>query len=157
MLFASNVDLELPDVDGKLHRLSDYRGKWLVINFWASWCTPCITELPELARYQNDHADTTQLLGINYEGLTAQEAKDFLAKIPATGFPHLLIQSDLPNGGIPDQLFVTGSGQQLSLKGLPSTLFLDPEGVVLDMHLGPITYNQLVTQLTKLGATQPVE
>ena len=51
------VDFSLPDAAGQEHRLSDYRGKWVVINFWATWCGPCMVEIPELVRFHERHQD----------------------------------------------------------------------------------------------------
>ena len=43
---AQTVDFTLPDLQGKPHKLSDYRGKWVLVNYWATWCAPCIAEMP---------------------------------------------------------------------------------------------------------------
>lgn len=64
---ADNVDFHLADLDGNPVRLSDYRGRWVVVNFWASCCTPCVAELAELSAYQAEHTATVQVLGINFE------------------------------------------------------------------------------------------
>ena len=49
---------ELKDISGKTHRLSDYRGKWVLVNFWATWCPPCLNELPELVSLHSAHKDS---------------------------------------------------------------------------------------------------
>ena len=55
---ADPVDFELPGLDGKTYRLSEYRGKWVLVNYWATWCPPCREELPELEIFYNNHKET---------------------------------------------------------------------------------------------------
>ena len=71
---SASLDLGQPAPDGALPRLSgagsgtisDYRGRWVLVNFWASWCEPCKTEAPALESFQNQHAaDGFTVLGVN--------------------------------------------------------------------------------------------
>lgn len=54
---AAEPDYAPRDYKGVEHRLSDYRGKWVVMNFWATWCPPCLEEIPELAKFHAEHKD----------------------------------------------------------------------------------------------------
>jgi len=148
-LLADPVDFQLPDLQGNPLQLSDYRGRWVVVNFWASWCSPCVQELPELAAYQREHAGQVQVIGINFEEISAEDAQAFLDGLPPTGFPHL--KYDGSGDGIPLAFFTAADGRQLSLQGLPSTFFVDPQGEMRDMHLGPLTAESLAAKLQQLG------
>jgi thiol-disulfide isomerase/thioredoxin len=58
--------LELKDLNGRTVRLSDYQGKVVLINFWATWCPPCRAEMPDLVRLQREHGEDLQIIGITY-------------------------------------------------------------------------------------------
>jgi len=58
--------LELKDIDGRILRLSDYQGKVVLINFWATWCPPCRAEMPDLVRLQREYGQDLQIIGITY-------------------------------------------------------------------------------------------
>jgi thiol-disulfide isomerase/thioredoxin len=57
---------ELKDLDGRTVRLSDYQGKVVLINFWATWCPPCRAEMPDLVRLQREHGEDLQIIGVTY-------------------------------------------------------------------------------------------
>jgi thiol-disulfide isomerase/thioredoxin len=72
-------DFALEDMQGKTHRLSDYRGKWVLVNFWATWCPPCLNEIPELDRLSRSHKDLV-VIGIAMEYGSAKIVADFVGK-----------------------------------------------------------------------------
>ena len=120
------VDFLLPDADGQVHRLSDHRGKWVVINFWATWCGPCMVEIPELMQFHERHKDDDAIvIGVNFEEI---ETPDLVKFIDEMGINYLVVRA----GDTPVLPFEP-------LKGLPSTFFVDPHGEYVASHVGPVT------------------
>lgn len=80
-LSALAAEFVLQDVQGKTQRLSDYRGKWVLVNLWATWCPPCLNELPELNALHKAHKDKDLVvIGIAMEYASAKVVTDFVKK-----------------------------------------------------------------------------
>lgn len=115
-------DFVLNDLDGYPHRLSDYRGQVVIINFWATWCPPCRAEMPSMQKaWKELGKDGILMFGINV-GEDEDTIFQFTASYPVT-FP-LLLDSD---SGIIDQWPV---------RGLPTTFVIDPGGRIVYQAIG---------------------
>ncbi|MDH5232961.1 MAG: TlpA family protein disulfide reductase [Gammaproteobacteria bacterium] len=128
---ASDNDLVLADVNNIEHRLSDYRGKWVVVNYWATWCPPCVEEMPELEFFYQNYKDKAMVLGVNMEDAPVQKVKAFVEE-HMISYPILLAEPDRrgPLGEIP---------------ALPTTFIISPEGKIVKTKIGKITMRYLET------------
>jgi thiol-disulfide isomerase/thioredoxin len=117
-------DFELEDMDGEKYSLESYRGKVVILNFWATWCPPCRREIPSMeALHQAFRDEAFAILAIN-EWETEDHVFAFMGQLPVEpGFPILL---DL------DSEVATSFG----VKGLPTTLLLDPQGRIVYRAVG---------------------
>jgi len=103
--------------DGSPMRLADFRGHWLLVNLWATWCAPCVREMPSLDRLQATLADRLTILAVSQDRGGASVVASFLEPL---GLASLHIYLD-PKGAL---------GQGLGARGLPTTFLLDDEGRV---------------------------
>ena len=78
---SQKVELELKDINGRALKLSDYKGKVLLINFWATWCVPCRSEIPDLVELQSKYKDHgLQIVGITYPPQELSEVQRYVKK-----------------------------------------------------------------------------
>lgn len=125
-LWVSSVahGFSLTDAQGKVHRLEDYRGRWVLVNFWATWCPPCLEEIPDLvALYEGKRK--VMVLGI---------AMDYRDRETVLKFADQMFMSYPVVFG--DQAV---SAQFAKLKGLPTTYLYGPDGQLAATRVGPVT------------------
>jgi thiol-disulfide isomerase/thioredoxin len=122
-LFAATLN----DLDDKPVALERYKGKPLIVNFWARWCGPCRAEIPELIKFRNAHKGKVEVLGIGIED-KAEPAKEF-AKAYDMDYPVFVAKDQ----GIP---LMQALGNTKA--GLPYTLFIDRHGNVIQRKMGVV-------------------
>jgi thiol-disulfide isomerase/thioredoxin len=118
--------------------LSAERGGWVVVNFWATWCKPCLKEIPDFSAFDAARDDVT-VIGLAYEEIDEAAMREFLAKLPA-GYPIALLDVYAPPAD-----FETP-------RGLPMTYLIAPDGTVAKKFLGPVTSQELAAAITEAGA-----
>jgi len=111
------------DSHGKPIRLSNYLGKWVIVNYWASWCVPCLRELPDLNRFYSQHKNTVVVLGVSFDGWSNDKINAFAKKMNIQ-FPML---SDFPKEKFGIQHIPT----------VPLTLIISPKGKLKTLLHGP--------------------
>ena len=118
-------DFSYPDLDGKIRQLSDYRGKWVLVNYWATWCPPCLEEIPELEVFHNNHKDELAVvLGVNMEGIDIGDLRRFVED-QFISYPILLAGDD--------------DSQLLGrVPGLPTSYLVNPRGEIVAREVGPV-------------------
>ena len=113
--WAEPVDYSLPDLTGKTHSIADYRGKWVIVNYWATWCPPCQEEIPDLVDFNERHKDKDAVvIGVNFEDIDQEQLASFVDSF-LISYPVLRSEPlpATPLGPVP---------------GLPTTYIIAPDG-----------------------------
>lgn len=119
------VDFALERLGGGQVALSDHLGSWVVVNYWATWCAPCVKEMPELSAL-HEHREDLVVLGLAFEDVDDADFFEFLEGAPVS---YPILKVDVYD---PPQPFGAP-------KVLPTTIILDPEGKSVKAFLGPVT------------------
>ena len=124
-------------LDGGTLSTEDLAGRPYVVNFWASWCGPCVDEHPVLASASTDHGDELAVVGVLYQDMTA-DATAWLVEHGDAGYPNLLDG----DGALAVDYGVTGP---------PESYFVDAGGIVRAKQFGPLTDESMAQHLAEIG------
>ncbi|HVG91593.1 MAG TPA: TlpA disulfide reductase family protein [Alphaproteobacteria bacterium] len=132
--------LELSDLQGGKHTLADYRGKSVVLNFWATWCVPCAAEMPLLSEMQNRYKDKVLFIAASVDD------DDVKPEIAAFIKRHKGDALTVMTGASLDSLHDFGLAP-----AMPGTVFIDAEGKIVDRVSGALKRPDLEQRLRKLA------
>ncbi len=131
--------LSIETLDGNTFDLAAKRGRWIVVNFWATWCSPCLKEIPDLSKFDSAR-DDVEVLGLAFEEIERADLEAFLKGHP-TSYPVALVDVYAP----PADFDVP--------RGLPMTYLIAPNGEVAEKFLGPVTSEQLAKAIERSKAS----
>ena len=132
-------DFSLPDLHGQQRQVSEFDGKLLIINFWATWCPPCTKEIPEFIHLQNEFAERgLQFLGIALQ--TADEVQPFYEEY-GMNYPSLVGQAEV---------IALAERFGNDLGALPYTIFIDQNGIMRHVKRGPVSSAEALSVIEEL-------
>ncbi|GAB2608351.1 TlpA disulfide reductase family protein [Novilysobacter erysipheiresistens] len=129
--------LQIATLDGTSYDLAAHRGNWVVVNFWATWCAPCLKEMPELSALDAMH-EHIEVIGLAYEDIEVEAMRDFLDAHPVV-YPIAIVDTYDPPAD-----FETP-------RGLPMTYLIAPDGTVAKQVVGPVTAREIEAAIAAAG------
>lgn len=129
--------LQVTTVDGVAYDLAEHRGKWVLVNFWATWCAPCLKEMPELSALgaMREHIE---VIGLAYEEIDPPDMLAFLRDHPVL-YPVAIVDVNAPPADFDTP------------RGLPMTYLINPAGRVARTFLGPVTAVDIEESIAAAG------
>ncbi len=124
LLPLSGHAFSLVDSTGRTHTLEQYKGKWVLVNFWATWCPPCLEEMPDLNALHEDKRNNLVVLGIAMDYRDRQTVLDFAEQMMVT-FPIIFGDRQI-------------AAQIGTVSGLPTTYLYNPQGKVVAYNVGAL-------------------
>lgn len=134
---ATRPELKIAMLDGESFDLAAERGHWVVLNFWATWCAPCLKEIPDLSAFDAER-DDVRVIGLAYEEIEPDDMRTFMQEHPI-GYPVAIVDVYDPPKDFE------------APRGLPMTYLIGPDGAVAKKFLGPVTSKELAAAI--LAAT----
>ncbi|RMH89478.1 TlpA family protein disulfide reductase [Lysobacter pythonis] len=131
------VALSLPTLDGKTFDIDAHRGQWVLVNYWATWCGPCLEEMPELSAL-DAMREHIQVIGLAYEDIDADELRGFMRKHPVA-YPVALVDP------------IAQPSAFEAPRGLPVSHLVDPAGKLAQSFLGPVTARRIEEAIASHG------
>ncbi len=132
-------DFEMQQLNGAKVKLSDLRGKKVILNFWATWCPPCKKEIPEMQKFNEKHGKDIAILAVNYtisEKGKAQGVQQFATEQGVT-FP-ILLDTD------------SSVSNMYKVITIPTSYFIDSKGIIQQKFIGPMTYEFMKKTIKKM-------
>jgi thiol-disulfide isomerase/thioredoxin len=123
--WAQAEGFRVTDTGGKVHTLAGYKGKWVLVNYWATWCPPCLEEIPDLIALHENRKNNLVVIGIAMDYRNAKQVTDFAEGL-LVNYPIVLGNAQVVNqiGPVP---------------GLPTTYLYNPDGKMVAQQVGAIT------------------
>ena len=129
---APELSFSLTDTKGMIFTEKNTRGKYLIINFWATWCTPCLKEIPAFVKFYEEISDHVEILGLDFEPVDLEIINDYVERF-SINYPIVLYNED-------NDSEYSNFGE---IVGMPTTQIYSPEGELLHTFMGEITIDDL--------------
>jgi thiol-disulfide isomerase/thioredoxin len=131
---SAREQFSLIDLNGTIHELNAYQGKWVIVNYWATWCPPCLEEIPDLVNlYDSRKNNDLMVIGVVFDYETLQEVKVYMDDM-LMSYPVVLGDNQI--------------AQQIgSAEVLPTTYIYNPEGILVKVKRGIVSRQYIETMI----------